>query len=606
MVETKRLSLATKPKKQASRIFVSAATLVVALLNTPIAIAQDVSVYGWSIERFHADYIITNPSGSMLIREQIDVDFDGPKHGIFREIPDEYRPGIFKSDVHLNPEIVSVTDSEGNEHPYTEELENGFLTLKIGDPNVTITGQHQYNIAYNVENAVQFFEGHDELFWDINGTNWNIPMDSVSATFRIDDPMGRFITDTTCVTGLAGLNGNDCVLRNEGVISAETIRPLSSFENMSVAIAFENGTFVEPGFWDRSRNVVERHAGIVLVTIPAFAIIYTIWRRKGKDLENFSPTITQFDPPDHLTPAEVGALADYTADNKDVTATVIDLAIRGVIKIIDTTKKDSSKKRQYTFELLVSDISNLREHEQTLINGMFDKKELKPGLKVEMKDLKNSFYTTVDSIKKYLYKDLTEHKYFAQNPHTVRTGYIATGSIVLVVGFILTAATEARILGWTLSIILTGAFVVFFGALMPKRTRKGVKAMNHVRGVQQYMEVAEKDRLAMMQGVESRYVGDTTAPEYTVELYEKLLPFALVLGVEKSWSAAFSDIYTQPPDWYQGNWSTFNSALLANRLSSGMGSMNTTFTSRPQSSGSSGFSGGGSGGGFGGGGGGSW
>jgi uncharacterized membrane protein len=143
--------------------------------------------------------------------------------------------------------------------------------------------------------------------------------------------------------------------------------------------------------------------------------------------------------------------------------------------------------------------------------------------------------------------------------------------------------------------------------LMPARTAKGVAALEQVKGLKLYMETAEKDRMAKLQAPNAPYASNAAEPVKTVELFEKLLPYAIVLGVETQWAKQFEALYTSPPDWYGGSWSTFNSVYLVNSISEGVGSaVNTSFSS-PKSSSSSGFGGGGfSGGGGGGGGGGGW
>lgn len=104
-----------------------------------------------------------------------------------------------------------------------------------------------------------------------------------------------------------------------------------------------------------------------------------------------------------------------------------------------------------------------------------------------------------------------------------------------------------------------------------------------------------------MQSVERPYA----EPSKTVNLFESLLPYAVAMGVEKSWAKQFDDIYKEQPDWYQGS-GTFTGNRLASGLSSGIGAMNSSF-SHSTSSSSSGSGGGGfSGGGGGGGGGGGW
>ena len=107
----------------------------------------------------------------------------------------------------------------------------------------------------------------------------------------------------------------------------------------------------------------------------------------------------------------------------------------------------------------------------------------------------------------------------------------------------------------------------------------------------------------MLQSPSAPYAPQTAEPIKTVELFEKLLPYAMVLGVEKDWAEQFQDIYTAPPEWYNGSWSTFNAVNLTNSLGSSMSAMNSSFAA-PASSGS-GFAGG-AGGGGGGGGGGGW
>lgn len=150
---------------------------------------------------------------------------------------------------------------------------------------------------------------------------------------------------------------------------------------------------------------------------------------------------------------------------------------------------------------------------------------------------------------------------------------------------------------------IAGAIIVLFAVLMPQRTRKGVVAKDTLLGLKMYMDVAEKDRIAMLQSPKSPYVLKTDALEKTVELFEKLLPFAMILGVEKNWAKQFEQIYTTPPDWYSGNWSTFNAVYFVSALNSSVSTMNSSFAAPSTTGAGSGgsFAGGGGGGGGGGG-----
>jgi uncharacterized membrane protein len=157
-----------------------------------------------------------------------------------------------------------------------------------------------------------------------------------------------------------------------------------------------------------------------------------------------------------------------------------------------------------------------------------------------------------------------------------------------------------------LGTIVGTILVVAFLTLMPARLPKGVEAKEHIQGLKLYLETAEAERLKNLQSPNAADAPKSAEPKKTVELYEKLLPYAIALGVEGEWSKQFEDIYRTPPDWYQGNWTNFNAVYLASSLNDGVQSEVNSAYSSPSSSGSSGFSGGGAGGGGGGGGGGGW
>jgi uncharacterized membrane protein YgcG len=177
---------------------------------------------------------------------------------------------------------------------------------------------------------------------------------------------------------------------------------------------------------------------------------------------------------------------------------------------------------------------------------------------------------------------------------------------------LLTLAVVVGLFFWAgaitiLGLVVGGLIGIVCWIAMDARTPKGVAAKEHAEGLKLYLNVAEKDRLEKLQGPDAAYAPKSAEPKKTVELFEKLLPYAMVLGVEKQWAEQFKDLYTTPPDWYSGNWTAFNAAYLASSLNSGIGAAVNTAFSSPSSSSGSGFGGGGfSGGGGGGGGGGGW
>jgi uncharacterized membrane protein YgcG len=227
-----------------------------------------------------------------------------------------------------------------------------------------------------------------------------------------------------------------------------------------------------------------------------------------------------------------------------------------------------------------------------LYNSLFGKnKEL-----VKVSDLKNKFYKDWEKAKKVTYESVVDLGYFPRNPNTVRAIYILIG-IVLGGGASFLSASLLGPIG-VISAIVSGLIIVIFGFFMPVKTIKGVLTREYILGLKRYISIAEKERIKFH-----------NAPEKNPELFDKLLPFAMMLNVEKEWAKQFKDIYTQQPNWYEGSAGThFNAVILASSIGDFSTTAQSTLTSKPSSAsgGGSGFSGGGSGGGFGGGGGGSW
>ncbi|MDZ7798267.1 MAG: DUF2207 domain-containing protein [Patescibacteria group bacterium] len=302
--------------------------------------------------------------------------------------------------------------------------------------------------------------------------------------------------------------------------------------------------------------------------------LYLKWKKHGKDPKSKGTVIAQYEPPDHTRPAEMGTLIDEKADLHDITATIIDLAFQGYIRIHEEEDKSLfGKKTDYTFEKRKDFFGDqtLKEYERMILSNLFGSKK-----EVKLSDLKNKFYKMLKKIKSSLYKDVTALGYFERNPETVRHKY-------LVVGVVFVAA------GWILFLVpaIWGILIIIFGLVMPKKTKKGVQAKWHADGFKKYLHTAERFRLGQL----------------TPETFEKYLSYAMVFKVEKQWAQRFKDIYNQPPDWYvgRGGIEAFAVTSFAANLSDSFNSVVASNLSSSPSS-SSGFSGGSAGGGGGGGG----
>ncbi len=208
---------------------------------------------------------------------------------------------------------------------------------------------------------------------------------------------------------------------------------------------------------------------------------------------------------------------------------------------------------------------------------------------IKLSDLKNIFYTHAQEIKEIVFNKLVENGYFKGDPRRARAPYYIFGAMLIFSMFYFANLFSGYI--FFINIFITACIVVGFGYLMPARTEKGVRTREYILGLKEYLQIAEKDRINFH-----------NAPEKKPEIFEKLLPYAMVLGVENAWAKEFNGIYTEPPRWYtNGHMGTFNTIYLASSLGDFYHTYDAATFSRPGSRGG-GFSGGGGGGG----GGGSW
>jgi uncharacterized membrane protein len=576
---------------------------------------QAQGVQDFVINDFTADYYLSNQDkqGTLRIVEKIDVTFSGNNHGILRAIPKTYK------NHQLQLKVNEISSSTSNKTQHTTYTENGNTVLKIGDPNRTFTGHQFYQIDYTLNNAIGFYDDHDELYWDINGDQWQQPFQKVTARLHLPDGLrlkqnlgqGGF----ACFAGGYGLSDRACTVSAEGnTVTFKATTQLTARQTLTILAGFEKGYFTSPTFLDTVSEYLSFIIAATLLPVLVFIYAFRRWRKYGRDPKGRGTIVPEYSAPDNLRPIEIGSLLDFKTDNKDLSATIIDLAVRGYIKIIETKKSKliGKDKLSYSFELTGKEESELAFFEADILSGLrglaptgytAEALKNKSSLIVPLDSLKQKFYTTANKLKSDVRKGMVTQGYFASNPLTAGGRLFVLGGLLFLSTFILGAFGMGLIIGLVMS-----ALIAFgFGVLMPARTAKGVAALEASKGLKMYLETAEKDRIKMLQSPDAKYASAHEAPVKTVELFEKLLPYAMILGVENQWAKQFEGIYNTPPSWYEGNWTAFNTGLLMGSLNNSMNAVNTVAFSSPSSSGSSGFGGGGfSGGGGGGGGGGGW
>ena len=483
--------------------------VILALLTPGVASAD---VNDFTVTDFAADYYLTraDPQGQLRVVEKISVDFTDQNHGILRAIPEPYKGHSLR--LHIN----KVSSDSGAPSQYTTYGDSGNEVLKIGDPNQTVTGNQEYTIDYTVQNVITFYPDHDELYWDVNGDQWQQPFDAASVTLHLPTGIHLWSRVPVCYTGRFGSTAQDCAVTTvDDALQAITTRPLNGNETLTLVAGFDK-SFFQPMSW---RDYVQDYWMVAAELLGPIVLLggagFFWWLKRGRDARGTGVIIPQYDAPDDMKAIEVGALADFRVESRDLTATLIDLAIRKFIKIteVDDTKL-LTKRKTYTLTLLNKDRAGLNNWERSILTAVFSGGDV--GAVAKLDDLKAKLYATARSVKRSVDQSLTDRGYFVTNP----TKFLA----VPIVGVVIVAAiiVQVHLPIWLVAGIVAGAaiFAVFYH-FMPARTAIGVAAKEHILGLKMYLEVAEKDRIAMLQSPNAPYTPKSAAPERTVGLFEK-------------------------------------------------------------------------------------
>jgi len=578
------------PLKQKSLAYAAIFVLAVFSLFVSAAGARELR-----IEKFESE-IVVSPRGAIDVTETIQVQFIGSWKGLYREIPVEYvTPQGLNYTLFLS--VKRIRDENGNALRFESSRERHYRKLKIYVPGAQDV-RKTLVIEYGVSDALRFFEDHDELYWNVTGDEWDVPIQAAGA--RIVLPEGTTGIRANPFTGAYRSRAQDADFEIVGNgVEVRARQKLGYHEGLTIAVAFDKGFVQEPTAWDAVSLFLRSNWPLGLPVI-VFVIMFYLWWTKGRD-PRLRPIAAQYEPPDQLTPGEAGTLVDNSADMRDITSSIVDLAVRGYM-VIEEHQKDRMlglvHDKDYSFILKKdrSEWAKLKPHEQVLLNGFFSSGTA--GETVSMSSLENRFYRNLPDIKNRIFESLVTHGYYLRRPDSVRAAYIGIGVVFGVLSIWVGSAVASRLgmapLPFIVAGVVSAGVICAFGWFMPAHTERGTRALEGVLGFEDFLNHVESDRF-------NRTIK-------TPEMFEKFLPFAMALGVEKNWSKAFQGIITQPPDWYRGSYGPNFYPLMFTSDLNGMSSRaSSVMASAPRSSGGSGFGGGGggfSGGGFGGGGGG--
>ncbi len=572
---------------------------------------------GWVINSFEARIEVA-PDGALQISETVSANFGGlSKHGIFRDIPVVYDVGDKLNRVY-DLDVRSVTDGGGRSLQHEVSREGSYLRIKIGDPNVTVSGAQTYRITYSVRHALNGFADHDELYWNVNG-QWPVETQRTLATVTLP---GDGVQQVTCYQGTQG-SGESCRFESTArSANFNSTRPLPEGQQLTVVVAMAKGLVPEPQpklerqareiteFFEASPATV---GGGLLVLAVSLGLLAYLWWRFGRDrryttiyyltdnpneetrpLFASDPIVIEYEPPENLRPGQLGLILDESADTLDVTATTIDLAVRGYLSIREVNHGGILgglfAKRDWELARTDKNEAGLLSYERTVLQGLFAS-----GSPVMLSQLKNKFYTYLKDAKQELYLDAMERRYFIQRPDLARAWWAAGGIGVMAIGLVGMVFLGSQLAAGLISVPLipAGLLLTLLARWMPKRTARGREGLRRALGFRQYVATAEKDRQRLNEAT---------------NLFAEYLPYAIVFHCVDKWARAFQglDVAEATRTWYTGG-SPFMATQFSRNLQDFSSAVSSTVVSTPGGSGSSGFGGGGgAGGGGGGGGGGSW
>ena len=543
----------------------------------------------YSIERFDAQ-IRVNQDAGLDVTETITARFVGSYNGLYRTIPITYRnaQGLNWT---LGVSLQSARDEAGRNLRTETSREGANIKFKIWIPGA-MNATRTLVLRYHATNGLRFFDEHDELYWNVTGDQWEVPIRA--ATAEITLPGAATGLRAIAFNGIYGSTARDARVTIDGpVVRIAMPHALDYHEGVTAVVGWDKGLVTAPTAADRAMEAASSNWPL-LIPIPVFLFAFWRWRRNGRDPRR-RPIAAQYEPPANVSPAEAGTLLDNSADMRDITATLVDLAVRGYMRIEEQQNPKLfglfGGGTSYTFHRLKT-AEGLTPHERVVFDGIFGLH----GDQVQLDELKDEFYRQLNPIRDAIFTQLMGGGFYQRRPDKVKQIWMGCGigaAILIGIGGAFVAASFLLTpVSFIIAAIVSGIILVIFAQIMPARTDAGTRALEQILGFEEFLRRVESDNLKRV------ILGHP-------ELFDKYLPYAMAFGVERQFARAFEGIYTQPPQWYVGpSVMNFNVGHFSSSMSHLSTVAATTMSSTPRSSSGSGFGGGGSSGGGGGGGGG--
>ncbi|WP_066644708.1 DUF2207 domain-containing protein [Christensenella timonensis] len=596
--------------------------------------------------------ITVHENNTYEIRDTIRANFIAPgQHGLRVDIPTRSEVvRVSNGQKYTNTYNLKITDIYADGQIDTEK-DGDMLSLYLGDPDVTVSGEQTYKYGYTMDAGDDGTSAFDEFYLNLIDSQWAAPIDHFSFTIHMPKEFDASkVGFTTGQKGNAGYNQDAVSYQVDGTtITGEITQTVAPYESFTIRVELPQGYYVGV------RTAADGIMPCIYIALAVFAAVLVLALTSGKRKKEIRTV--EFNPPEGMNSADVGFIIDGSVEDKDAVSLLIYWADQGNISIIQEDEK------KLAFEKLAELPATANDYEHILFDKMFA-----AGNRISITDMQYKFSSTISAVKSRI-KDkyeIPENRVFTKRSQGVAklVAALAAVPVALMVGTAIYAnsfetfpAVFAGVIAWLFGWVITSAlcsnvykmkseklltktgamigwsigFAIYlaiawlfsweaFGLwfLIPaactlisailaptlrRRTDRGAQWAGRILGLKHFIETVEADKLKML--VESD-------PQY----FYHILPYAYVLGVTDKWAKQFESIAIEPPSWYYGyNGSVFTTIWFASMLNNSLYYTQQRMVMTQNSGsgfgggigGGGGFGGGGfSGGGIGGGGGGSW
>ncbi|WP_018657499.1 DUF2207 domain-containing protein [Actinomadura flavalba] len=499
--------------------------------------------------------ITVGADGTARARETIVYDFRGGR-GLERRFVTRTHRSVTEDRVY-RVQNVRASSPDGGPATARTAVEDEHTVVRLTAP-AELTGRRTIVLDYELRGVIAPQGAAEELRWAAVG-GWRVPVTEAHVTVNA----ATMIRSVNCFAGPIE-SAIGCTqyytdhAKTQGIYDQQQLLP---GEHLTVVAGLPAGaTGAEPLYERRHTaatafavNAVSGSAllGLLALLVGGFVLLYLL---RGRDVRTVGKHAAEgdhaplagaeFEPPDGVRPGQIGTLIDEQADVIDVTATIVDLAVRGYLLVEEHDRTDKGR-LDWSLARLERPADDLLRYERLLLDALFTAPDGTARPRVPLSELGGTFAAQLAAVRSAMYDDVVEQGWFARRPDTTRSRWTISGIVLTVLGIAATVAlaltTEVALAG--IAVIIAGAAMAYGGQYMPAKTAQGSTVLAHMIGFRAYLERGELPD------------ADTMESPQKIALFSRFLPYAVVFDTVAPWARTVEDAGEPGADnlyWYEG------------------------------------------------------